>query len=204
MRLMHRSRAKWWGWGRPEDQPPAEMGAAARKHLGFGPAEAEEPARLEDVDLRPPRIEPPPALAEICSTEREARISHAYGKAYRDIVRAFRGRIDNPPDVVAYPTSDREVAALLEWGAEAGAAALPYGGGTSVVGGLEPRGLGAAVTIDLRALDRVLDVDPDSLAARVQAGTPGPSLTEQLRPHGLTLRHYPQSWEFSTLGGWIA
>src|SRR3954447_514803 len=199
MRLMHRSRAKWWGWGRPEDQPPAEMGAAARKHLGFGPAEAEEPARLEDVDLRPPRIEPPPALAEICSTEREARISHAYGRAYRDIVRAFRGRIDNPPDVVAFPREEHDIEHVLEWCAEADAAAIPYGGGTSVVGGVEARDRDKAVTIDLSALDRVLEVDPASLAARVQPGATGPRLAEQLREHDLTLRHYPQSWEFSTL-----
>ncbi len=201
---MNPSLMKWWGWGRPDDQPPAAMGLAAREHLGFGPADFEEPARLEDVELRPPRVEPPDALREICSTDREARISHAYGKAYRDIVRAFRGRIDNPPDVVAYPREEHEIEHLLEWCAEAGAAAIPYGGGTSVVGGVEARGADRAVTIDLSALDRVLEVDRKSLAARVQPGASGPRLAEQLREHDLTLRHYPQSWEFATVGGWIA
>jgi alkyldihydroxyacetonephosphate synthase len=122
-------------------------------------------------------------------------------------VRAFRGRIDHPPDLVARPGDDDEVAAVLEWCADAGAAAIPFGGGTSVVGGVEPR-VGdeyrGAVSVDLRRLDRVLDVDSASRAARIQAGALGPALEDQLRAHGLTLRHFPQSFEFSTLGGWIA
>jgi alkyldihydroxyacetonephosphate synthase len=201
-------RAKWWGWGSEDRQPPFDelraTGAAARAHLGFEPAEVERPARVEDLELPPPRVEPPPSLAAICTSDPHARASHAYGKAYRDIVRAFRGRVDQPPDVVARPREESQVAELLEWCAGAGAAAIPYGGGTSVVGGIEPRGLDAAVTIDLRGLDRVLEVDAVSLAARVQAGATGPVLAEQLRAHGLTLRHYPQSWELSTLGGWVA
>src|SRR3954454_23935241 len=100
-----KSRAKFWGWGREDRQPPheqvAEAGAAARQHLGFEPAEVERPARLEALALPPPGIEPPASLAAICSTDPHKRASHAYGKAYRDIVRAFRGRIDDPPDVVA-------------------------------------------------------------------------------------------------------
>jgi alkyldihydroxyacetonephosphate synthase len=204
----HALRAKWWGWGSEERQPlfdeVREAGAAARQHLGFEPAEVEEPPRLEDLDLRPPRIEPPGSLAGFCTTDPHARASHAYGKAYRDIVRAFHGLVENPPDVVAYPTNEQQVRYLLEWCAAVGAAAIPYGGGTSVVAGVEPRGLDAAVTIDLRALGTVLEVDHDSLAARVQAGTTGPALNEQLRSHELTLRHYPQSWELSTVGGWIA
>jgi alkyldihydroxyacetonephosphate synthase len=187
--------------------PDPAVGAAARQHLGFEPAEAEQPARVEDLELRPSRLEPPASLADICSSDPPERASHSYGKAYRDIVRAFRGRIDNPPDVVARPREEDEVTQLLEWCTDVGAAAIPYGGGTSVVGGVEPRIEGAypgAVTIDLQALDRVLEVDSDSLAARVQAGVLGPSLAGQLREQGATLRHYPQSFEFSSLGGWIA
>jgi len=134
-------------------------------------------------------------------------VAHAYGKAYRDVVRAFRGRIDNPPDLVARPGDEAEVAAVLEWCADAGAAAIPYGGGTSVVGGVEARvgdRYAGAVSVDLRRLDGVLEVDEESRAARVQAGTLGPALEDQLRAHELTLRHFPQSFEFSTLGGWIA
>jgi len=108
---------------------------------------------------------------------------------------------------VARPRSEAEVERVLAWCAEAGAAAIPYGGGTSVVGGVEPRLEGdfvGAVTLDLGALDRVLEVDGVSRAARIQAGVLGPSLNEQLAEHGLSLRHFPQSFEFSTLGGWIA
>jgi alkyldihydroxyacetonephosphate synthase len=85
-----------------------------------------------------------------------------------------------------------------------GAAVVPYGGGTSVVGGVEPRDLGPAVSLDLSRLDRVTEADPVSRAARIQAGATGPRLNEQLAAHGLTLRHFPQSYELSTLGGWIA
>ncbi len=204
-------RRKHWGWGWEDGQPSrADLEAAApgiRERLGFGGDEIEEPVPLEAIELPEPRLEPPASLAEIVSADRHERVSHAYGRAYRDLVRAFRGRIDNPPDLVARPRDEAEVEALLAWCSDAGAAAIPYGGGTSVVGGVEPRvgdSYAGAVTIDLGALDRVLEVDQTSRAARIQAGTFGPSLEDQLRPHGLTLRHFPQSFEFSTLGGWIA
>ena len=94
---------------------------------------------------------------------------------------------------------------MLSWAEAEGAAVIPFGGGTSVVGGVEARlGERPVVTMDLRRLDRVLEVDPTSLAARIQAGATGPRLEEQLREHGLTLRHFPQSFEYATLGGWIA
>jgi alkyldihydroxyacetonephosphate synthase len=199
---------KFWGWGYEDQQPPQNevqaTAAAARAHLGFEPAEVEQPARLGDIDLPAPRLEPPASLAAICSSDPYERVTHAYGKAYRDIVRAFRGRIDNPPDVVARPRDEADVERLLDWCASAGAAAIPFGGGTSVVGGVEPRGLDASVSIDMRALDRLLEVDSVSRAALIQAGATGPQLEEQLHEHGLTLRHFPQSFEYSTLGGWIA
>jgi alkyldihydroxyacetonephosphate synthase len=202
-------RLKFWGWGFEDQQPTAaemeQAGRAAREQLGFGPAEIERPPRLEDLELPPPRIEPPASLAPICRRDPYERASHACGKAYRDLVRAFRGRFDHPPDVVAHPGDERELGQLLDWCGETGAAAIPFGGGTSVVGGVEPRvPHDAVVTIDLKRMNRVLEVDPVSRAARIQAGATGPELEEQLKLHGLTLRHYPQSFEFSTLGGWIA
>ena len=201
-------RRKLWGWGYEDGQTPAELeqiGLGAREALGFGPAEVEHPPPLEAIELPPPRLEPPAALAPICSSDPFERVTHAYGKAYRDLVRALRGRYDHPPDVVARPADEDELRQVLDWCASAGAAAIPYGGGTSVVGGVEPRvPQDAAVTIDLGRLDRVLEVDPVSRAARIQAGATGPGLEEQLKAHGLTLRHYPQSFELATLGGWIA
>ena len=162
---------------------------------------------LEAIDLPAPRIKPPPALEGLFAADRYERVAHALGKAYRDVVRGFRGQIDNPPDLVAHPRNEDDVTRILEWCSAARVAAIPYGGGTSVVAGVEPRvgdEFSGAVTIDLRELGAVLDVDPVARAARIQAGVLGPALEDQLRKHGYTLRHFPQSFEFSTLGGWIA
>src|SRR2546423_2182650 len=157
-------RVKFWGWGYEDRQPSAEeiRGAAAgiREHLGFEPADAELPVELDAIELPEPRLKPTSAMEGICSTDVYERVSHAQGKGYRDVVRAFRGQIEHPPDVVAYPRDESDVVALLGWCADAGAAAIPYGGGTRVVGGVEPR-LGGffagGVSIVLRSLDRVLD-----------------------------------------------
>jgi alkyldihydroxyacetonephosphate synthase len=210
-RRVTRRRLKHWGWGYEDEQPPhedvREAAARARAHLGFAPAEVERPAGLERLGLPPPRVEPPPPLAGICRSGQYERAAHAYGKSYRDLVRAFRGRYDHLPDVVAHPSDEAELEAVLDWCEHAGVAAIPYGGGTSVVGGVEAavgERYEGVVTIDLKRLDRVVEVDPVSRAARIQAGATGPRLEEQLREHGLTLRHYPQSFEYSTLGGWIA
>ena len=162
---------------------------------------------MEAIEVPKPRLRAPGGLGDLFSSDRYDRIAHALGKAYRDVVRGFRGRYESFPDLVAFPRSAEEVEVVLDFCSEAGAAAIPFGGGTSVVGGVEPRMYGdypGVVTIDLRRMDRVLEVDPVSKAARIQAGATGPRLEEQLREHGLTLRHFPQSFEYSTLGGWIA
>jgi alkyldihydroxyacetonephosphate synthase len=202
-------RLKHWGWGFEDEQPsPAEVRGAAQGiavHLGFGSAEVEQPVPLEDVELPPARLSPPAALGDLCSTDTYERCLHAYGRSYSDIVRAFRGRFDHPPDVVARPREETELQAVLDWALDAGAVVIPFGGGTSVVGGVEPRvDDRPVVTIDLKALDRVLEIDETSLAARIQAGATGPRLERALAERGLTLRHFPQSFQFSTLGGWLA
>lgn len=158
---------------------------------------------VDDLDLRAPRVVPPGTLAQVCTTDPAARAGHSLGKAYRDVVRALRGEL-SPPDFVALPESEGDIASLLDWAGSTGVAVIPYGGGSSVVGGVEFRGEGPHVVLDLTRMDRVLEVDRVSRAALVQAGVFGPALEEQLRPHGYTLRHFPQSFEFSTLGGWIA
>jgi alkyldihydroxyacetonephosphate synthase len=204
-------RLKHWGWGY-EDQWPGpdalrEAAALAKARLGYGADEPEQPVPLSAIGLPEPRLTPPDALAGICHTDTYERALHAYGRSYRDIVRAFRGRFDHPPDVVARPRNEQEIEAVLRWAQSAHAAVIPFGGGTSVVGGVEGQ-VGdvytGVITIDLKALDRVLEVARESLAARIQAGATGPGLEQQLAEHGLTLRHFPQSFEFSTLGGWIA
>jgi alkyldihydroxyacetonephosphate synthase len=204
-------RRKHWGWGF-EDQQPSRAGVegiarAVTDRLGFEVDEIEDPVPLDSVELAEPRLRPPQRLAEMFSDDRYDRIAHSLGKAYRDVVRGFRGEFPSPPDLVAYPESPEDVDLVLNFCADEQAAAIPYGGGTSVVGGVEPRaleGYRGVVTLDLRRMDRVLEVDAISMAARIQAGATGPHLEDQLREHGLTLRHFPQSFEFSTLGGWIA
>ena len=202
---------RFWGWGYEGEGPTAEqeqhMAASLAERFGLRDLRRVPPPTIAELTLRPPRVSPPAALAGLCSTEATERAGHTYGKSWRDVTRAYARDFRNPPDVVAFPRDEADVAALLDWCSEAGVAAIPYGGGSSVVGGVEPAvgdGYRGVVTIDLRRLDRVLEVDRASRAARIQAGVYGPALEDQLRPHGLTLRHFPQSFECSTLGGWIA
>jgi alkyldihydroxyacetonephosphate synthase len=204
-------RRKHWGWGFEDQQPSAEQlrasvaGLAA--HLGMALGDVEEPVALESVRLPAPRIHAPASLAQICAEDAHARASHALGKSYSDIVRGFRGHFQHAPDLVLRPRDEADVERALEWCSGERVAAIPFGGGTSVVGGVTPNvpsSYNGAVSIDLRALDRVLEVDEVSRAACIQAGALGPELESQLGEHGLTLRHFPQSFEYSTLGGWIA
>jgi alkyldihydroxyacetonephosphate synthase len=204
-------RQKHWGWGYEDERPSAEAlrstAGALASHLRFAFAELEAPVELDALALATPRVRPPARLAAICEADDHARASHALGKSYADVVSGFRGRFDHPPDFVARPRDEGELEAMLGWCSQERVAAIPYGGGTSVVGGVTPSvadTYNGAVSIDLHALDRVLEVDPVSRAARIQAGAAGPVLESQLADHGLTLRHFPQSFELSTLGGWIA
>lgn len=204
-------RRNWWGWGyddaaMTDDQVRSLAGAvSARLGTAVDPA---PPPSLDAVDLPAPRVEPPAALADRCRSDTYERALHSYGRSYRDVVRGFRRQFPHPPDVVAYPRDESDVVALLDWCGSAGIAAIPFGGGSSVVGGVEPAGVADAfagvVSIDLTGLDRVVEIDRTSRAARIQGGALGPVLEDQLRPHGLTLRHFPQSFEVSTLGGWLA
>lgn len=204
-------RRKFWGWGYEGSGLDADelraLAAVLEARLGVRPAEPVEPPRLDELELRPPRIAAPRALRRLCTADPHERAGHAYGKSYRDLVRALRREFPQPPDLVALPESEQDVGALLDWCGGAGIAVVPYGGGSSVVGGVEPdvgERFAGAVSLDLRRLGRVLRVDERSRAAEVEAGVLGPALEEQLLPHGLTFRHFPQSFEFSTLGGWIA
>ncbi len=209
--MAEQRKRSFWGWGYEDQQPNAEqlknMAERMAKRFGLTPLTITPLPREDELNLRAPRIKPPDALAAIFSTSIHDRAGHSYGRSYRDVVRAFRRYYPNPFDAVALPRDEAELTRVLEWCDKERIAATPYGGGSSVVGGVEPPADGdwrGSVSIDLTRLDRVLEVDRASRAARVQGGVLGPSLEDQLRPHNYTLRHYPQSFEFSTLGGWIA
>jgi alkyldihydroxyacetonephosphate synthase len=196
----------WWGWGWVEDALPDETCAQLASAL---PGLASTPVPVPDlarIALPAPRVRPPAVLADQFSDGPSDRAGHTYGKAFRDVVRALAGDLDAAPDLVAFPHTEADVVDVLDWAACARVAVLPYGGGSSVVGGTEYRGGDHAgvVSLDLTRLDRVLEIDAVSRAARIQGGALGPVLEDQLRPHGCTLRHFPQSFEFSTLGGWLA
>ena len=135
-----------------------------------------------------------------------ARVEHAAGRGYPDLIRLRTGDALGAPDVVAQPGSTDEVRAVLEVCARERVAVVPFGGGTSVVGGVEPvrEGFAAVVSLDLRSLDRLIDVDPVSRLATFEAGMFGPRLEAELGAEGLTLGHFPQSFEYSTVGGWVA
>ena len=201
----------FWGWGYVDRLPDAHarsgLASMASAMLGGAALEPVNPPRIDDLDLPAPRVRPPARIEEQCSASAVDRAGHTYGKAYPDLVRGLRGDFSVAPDFVAYPRSETDLRAVLEVCAEAGLAAIPFGGGTSVVGGVEPavgERYPGVVYIDLGALNRVLEVDPVSRHARIQAGCTGPELESQLSPHGFSLRHFPQSFEHSTLGGWIA
>jgi alkyldihydroxyacetonephosphate synthase len=152
-------------------------------------------------------VRAPAALAAICADTPYDRAAHTYGKSFRDVVRAFHRDLEHPPDLVARPRHEQDVVDVLDWCGREGLAAIPYGGGSSVVGGVEcdvGDAFPGVVSIDLGRLDEVVEIDTVSRAARIQAGTLGPALEDQLRPHGYTLRHFPQSFEHSSLGGWLA
>ncbi len=146
----------------------------------------------------------PDTLASWCSTDTWERAFHAHGAHFTDRTRAFHLDFPNPPDVVAHPTSEAQLEATLDWCGSNGYVVVPFGGGSSVVWGVNPPEADAIVTIALDRLDKVLELDDVSRAARIQAGVLGPQLEDQLRPQGYTLRHFPQSFRFSSLGGWIA
>ena len=197
-----------WGWGAPSDAPTrADL-------IALAPSVAEAtgvPVQDPQTPAGAPALAPsallgrlPASLCPLASDDPMDRARHGLGRAYRDLVRGIRGELGRSPDLVLRPTGEADVAAVLDWAGTAGVPVLPFGGGTSVVGGIEPRDLGPSVSLDLSALSGLLEADLTSRAVRLGAGTLGPAAEEALRPLALTLRFYPQSFERSSVGGWLA
>ena len=202
-------RRRFWGWGNAADELSAaeqQSIKATLSMLGANAAGATAPKEL-DVSLRPSGGTPPATLRSILSSSHYDRLTHSYGKSFADLLRMWQRAVPNPPDWVAFPKDEQGVVDVLDWASTNNIAVIPFGGGTSVCGGVEPTvgdSYSATVSLDLQHLNRVLEIDALSRAARIQAGAFGPDLEAQLKLHGVTMRHYPQSFQFSTLGGWIA
>ena len=204
-------RLRWFGWGAPGTVDP-ELPAEAEALLDrLGAGRHTPPVALEDVRLPEPRALDLDALRAIVGADhvrddRLTRVSHAAGRSYLDLLALRAGDASNAPDAVVYPGDAKEVAAVLAACTQAGVDVVPFGGGTSVVGGVTPPAdrARALITLDLARLDALVCVDAVALTATVQAGMTGPALEAALGEHGLTLGHHPQSFEFATVGGWVA
>jgi alkyldihydroxyacetonephosphate synthase len=200
---------KWWGWGDPERRhnlPPAAV-AALREELGVQEEDATRPVSLEQVSLPEPRSIPDAvrsAAGEVLDGE-EDRLRRAAGRSYPDLVRLRSGRLERAPDAILRPPDAAAVEAVLGACAASRVAVVPYGGGTSVVGGLDAigDGHGTVVSLDLAHL-RSVDLDPGSLTATMGPGLSGPDAERALNASGATLGHFPQSFEEGTIGGFAA
>jgi len=190
----------WWGWGNVE------------KYMHISPGSLKVvPLSVDQIKLRPSRIdisELPIEIAKICSHNKFERLLHSRGRDFVDIVRNIHGIIDNPTDLVAFPETEEQILTLLRYCSVHMIACVPFGGGSSVADGVSPpshnHGYNGCITIDMKNFNKILEIDKKSMCARIQCGMYGPHLEEKLKEHGLTLRHFPQSFEFSTLGGWLA
>ncbi len=206
---------KWWGWGlEGESYPmsnPQEFWSFLEQKLG--PLEqSPRVSSLNDIALPPSRLTSKDLedLRELfgesgVTTDDADRIMHSLGKSYVDLLRIRRGTVERAPDVVVFPQRQEQIQDFLALASHRAWAVVPFGGGTSVVGGVEIAGNDKiAATLDLRGMNRVLDIDRTSHTAVVQSGILGPALERELNANGFTLGHFPQSFEFSTLGGWVA
>jgi len=208
--LSHRRRLRFWGWGyadehleRAEERRLGDM-AAMLSREGFAPATL--PCE-EDFALPPSPVAIPSKLSAIVSSTPYDRLTHAYGKSYADGVRMCLREAPQLPMLTAFPRTEQHILDVFAWAERERLAVIPFGGGTSVCGGVEATAgddCRTVVSLDLQYMNRVLEIDPHSRTARIQGGAFGPELEDALRPRGLTLRHFPQSFQFSTLGGWIA
>ena len=206
---MPRARSLWaWGWADKFPDEAARRGLVQlARAMGLG-----EPALRalppDDPRVPAPGVAIPDAIAAFAAQDPRDRAAHTRGRAFVDLARGFAGEFADAPDLVARPRDAGEIARVLELCDARGWACVPFGGGTSVVGGVDAAAARgdreAVVSLDLGALAGVREVDATSRLARIAAGTLGPDLERELAAHGLTLRHFPQSFEFSTLGGWLA
>lgn len=194
---------RWNGWGDEGVTYPVPTGARRFLEEVLGAGIPPRDATLGEVVSRvPPSRLPPHPLV---STDPEQRVRHALGQSLPDWIAARSGNIPAFPDGVAFPVTNEEVRELIRYAQSVGARLIPYGGGTSVVGHLAVMpGSAPVLSVDLGRMNRLLHLDARSCLATFGAGVRGPDLEACLRARGFTLGHFPQSFEYSTLGGWVA
>ena len=202
---------KFWGWGYEDQTLTDEEERAVEKRIAQNFSVNEVSVlpipKAKEISLSKSRISIPTSLRSSLSEDHLERLNHTYGKSFPDLARAFLQSFSSPPDLVGLPKNEEDIIRIVEWASDKNIALIPYGGGSSVCGGVETEvgdSYNGVVSLDLRYLNKVLDLDKESRAARIQAGILGPDLESFLKKTGHTLRHFPQSFEHSTLGGWIA
>ncbi len=199
--MSRRRRVGAWGFEGERYEPSPALLAWLSERLG----PAKPLARVDPAGIVLPRRRKFPRFVSRVSTDADDRLAHARGQGLPDLLRLRAGQVSAAPDAVVRPAHDGEVATTLAACARAGVRVVPWGGGTSVTGGVNtPPGDAPAIALDLERLDGLRGLDERSGLATFGAGTYGPALEAALATHGLTLGHFPQSFELSTLGGWIA
>jgi alkyldihydroxyacetonephosphate synthase len=194
---------RWNGWGNINIDYPVPVSALVYLANFFGPLNPQPEVAYEAVLNSVPASRLP--AHPLVNSSAEARLTHARGQSLPDWIALRSGRIDTFPDGVAFPHTEQDVQTLMAYAQKAGAKVIPYGGGTSVNGHINPPKSDAPVlTLSLEHMTRLLDLDKFGHTATFEAGITGPELEKSLAKHGFTLGHFPQSHEYSTLGGWIA
>jgi alkyldihydroxyacetonephosphate synthase len=209
--------SKWWGWGDASKSYDLETRPKffkfLQEKLEITGEIIQQPVSLDSVKVSGTRVEEAFArrLMNIFGEDNvrlddKGRFLHSFGKGYLDLIRAWKGAPSSVPDLVVYPTNESQIEQLFSESAQWSFVVVPYGGATSVVGGVESHTKDAkpVVCLDFRLMNRVLEVDGRSLLAKVQPGCLGPQLEQALNAAGLTLGHFPQSFEYSSVGGWVA
>ncbi len=199
---------RWWGWGKLNRSFPLPSYAQESLFAELQLTDRSANSTSAAVEPELPHLPEPRPLAPPCAFSQafEDRLRCATGRSTPDLLRLRFNRLLHAPDGVVLPENEQQIQELLRWAVDNGVAIVPFGGGTSVVGGVDAlRGDHAAVlALDMQKLNQVLDLDEKSGLARIQAGIFGPALEQQLQHRGFSLGHFPQSFEFSTLGGWLA
>ena len=208
---------KWWGWGgenidfNMSDKP--ELWPYIKKVVGInGEPTYTPPVKFEDIELPPQNLNRDflNSLSvinpdRICLDQKE-RLIHSYGKSFRDLWRIRHGIVNNSSDCVIYPESEQEVSLIVKFASEFNVVLIPFGSGSNIAGCLDANDSSnrMIISLDMKLMDKVLSVDKKSNTARIQPGAVGPDMEKQLNTFGFTLGHFPDSFEYSTLGGWVA